>query len=662
MQGDWTSPQRLAKGLVKSIFLRRVPLRNLILFSLAAALAVPAAAQVPPTRPQPLERTSRIPPARDIPYPGTLTIHVDATDTARAIYRVRQTVPVQGAGPLVLLYPEWLPGNHAPRGPIASIAGLKISANGRSVPWRRDPGYVYAFHVDVPSGVKTLDVEFQHLSPTQSNQGRVTMTPDMLNAQWEKMSLYPAGYYVRNIPITPSVTLPEGWSAATSLDVASRRGNRITYRTVPYETFVDSPLFAGRYYRREALAPEVNLHIFADRPQDLAATPEQIAAHRRLVDQALKTFGAKHYDEYEFLLALTNELGGIGLEHLRSSENSHPRTYFTEWKSGSAGRDLLAHEFAHSWNGKYRRGADLFTPDYRTPMENSLLWLYEGQTQFWGNILSARSGIMPTEDVKSELARTAAYFDALPGRSWRPLVDTTNDPIIAARRPQPHPSWQRSEDYYSEGMLIWLDVDSIIRERTNGQRSIDDFARAFFGVNPGDEGVLPYRFDDVVRTLNGITPYDWATYLRTRTEQTGAAPLDWIKRAGYRLVYRDTPSDYFKSREKDREIMDLTYTIGVVMGKDGNINGVAWDSPLFNEGVTNGSQIVAINGRAYTNDDFKGAITAAKGGKEPIRLLIKKGDLYQTVDLDYHGGLRYPALEKVGTGPSSLDALLAPRP
>jgi predicted metalloprotease with PDZ domain len=295
-------------------------------------------------------------------------------------------------------------------------------------------------------------------------------------------------------------------------------------------------------------------------------------------------------------------------------------------------------------------------------MQNSMLWLYEGQTQFWGNILSARSGIMPAEDVKGELARAAAYFDTLPGRSWRPLVDTTNDPIIAARRPQPYTSWQRSEDYYVEGMLIWLDVDSIIRERTQGRRSIDDFARAFFGVNPNDQGILPYNFDDIVRTLNGVTPYDWAAYLRRRTEQAGAAPLDWIKRAGYRLVYRDTPSDYFKSREKDREILDLTYAIGVTIGKDGNISGVDWDSPLFNEGVTSGTQIVAINGRSYSNDDLKGAIAAAKGRKEPIRLLVKKGDLYRTINLDYHDGLRYPALEKVGTGASSLDALLAPLP
>ena len=637
-------------------------MRKLMLIALAAAVAVPALAQVQTSMPQPAPMSNRTPAPRDIPYPGTLTINVDATDTARAVFRVRQTIPVRGPGPLTLLYPEWLPGNHAPRGPIASIAGLKVTANGRPVAWRRDPADVFAFHVDVPSGARELAVEFQHLSPTEPNQGRIVMTPGMLNVQFEKMSLYPAGYFVRNIPIQASVTYPVGWQAATSLDVASRRGDRVTYKPVSYETLVDSPIFAGRYFRKEALGHNVNLNLFADRPEDLAAKPEHVAAHRRLVDQTMKLYGAKHFDEYEFLVALSDELGDIGLEHLRSSENGHDRTYFTEWEKGSAGRDLLAHEFNHSWNGKYRRGADLWTPTYSEPMGNTLLWLYEGQTQFWGNVLSARSGMMPKEDVMGELARNAAFLDTVPGRSWRPLIDTTFDPIVGARRPKPWGSWHRGEDYYGEGMLIWLDVDSIIRERTGGRRSIDDFARAFFGVNPGDEGVLTYRFEDIVSTLNAIAPYDWASYLRQRVEQTGAAPLDWVRRAGYRLVYRETPTPYFTSREKARSIVDLTYTLGITIGKEGEISGVAWDSPLFNEGVTGGTKIVAVNGRAYSADDLKGAITAAKGGKTPIQLLVKKGPLYRTIALPYHGGLRYPVLEKVGTGPSSLDTLLAPLP
>lgn len=636
-------------------------MRCLLLAATAIALAAPAFAQVEPSRPQPLAVTESIPAARDIAYPGTLRLEVDATDTARGIYRVVETIPVE-AGPLTLLYPQWLPGNHGPRGPINSLAGLRITAGEQVLPWRRDPRDVYAFHVEVPAGVRSIRAEFQHLSPTAANQGRITMTPNMLNLQWEKMSLYPAGYYTRQIPIEASVTIPEGWTAATSLDVARQSGNRISYRSVPYETLVDSPIFAGRYSRRERLADGINLNLFADRPGDLAATEPQLAAHRRLAEQMIRLFGGRHFDEYEYLVALTDELGGIGLEHQRSSENSHPRTYFTDWDKGSAGRDLLAHEFTHSWNGKYRRPADLWTPTFNVPMEDSLLWVYEGQTQFWGNILSARSGMMPREDVLAELARTAATYDTQPGRSWRPLLDTTNDPIVQARRPQPWTSWMRSEDYYSEGMLIWLEVDARLRQLSGGQRSLNDFARAFFGQRDGDLGISTYTFDDVVATLNAIAPYDWGTYLHQRVDRTGPAPLDWIAAGGYRLVYRDTPPPYFTARERDREILDLSFTIGISVGKDGTIRGVAWDSPLFNQGVTTGSSIVAINGQAYSADLFKDAITAARTDRAPIRLLIKRDDRYREVPLDYHDGLRYPVLERTGTGASTLDALLEPLP
>jgi predicted metalloprotease with PDZ domain len=638
-------------------------MRAFLLLAAALTLAAPALAQVGTARPEPLAMAAPMPAPRDIPYPGTLRLDIDASDTGRGIYRVVETIPVARPGPLTLLYPEWLPGNHGPRGPIASLAGIKISAGGRAVPWRRDPGYVYAFHVDVPAGVRELRVEFQHLSPTDSGQGRVTMTPAMLNLQWEKMSLYPAGYFTRGIPIQASVAYPAGWTAATSLDVDGRSGNRIAYRTVPYETLVDSPVFAGRYSRRERLTDNINLNLFADEPGDLAMTPEQLAIHRRAAEQSVRLFGTVHFDEYEYLVALTEELGGIGLEHLRSSENSHPRTYFTEWGSGSAGRDLLTHEFTHSWNGKYRRPADLWTPNYNVPMRDSLLWVYEGQTQFWGFVLAARSGLMPAADVLAEFARAAAFYDTLPGRAWRPLIDTTMDPIIQARRPQPWPSWLRGEDYYSEGMLIWLEVDAQLRRLSGGRRSMNDFARAFFGINPGDQGVATYSFEDVAAVLNGIAPYDWATYLRERVDRVQAhAPLAWIEAGGYRLVYRDTPTPYFTAREKDRKILDLTYSVGAVIGEGGRISGVAWDSPMFNAGATAGATIVAINGRQYSNDGFRAAIRAAQTGREPIRLLIKRGERYSDIVVDYHDGLRYPALERIGTGPSGLDDLLAPLP
>lgn len=390
-------------------------MRFFLLATAALALALPATAQVGTARPEPLPMPEAMPVARDIPYPGTLRLDIDASDTRRGIYRVVETIPVARAGPLTLLFPQWLPGNHGPSGPINALAGIRITAGTRTIPWVRDSGYVYAFHLDVPAGVHELRVEFLHLSPTDSGQGRVTMTPNLLNLQWEKMSLYPAGHFTRDINIQANVSYPAGWSAATSLEVTGRQNNRISYRAVPYETLVDSPVFAGRYYRREDLGHNVALNVFADDPGDLAATPEQIAVHRRLVEQELRLYGTQHFDHYEFLLALSDELGGIGLEHLRSSENGQGRDYFTGWAQGSAGRDLLSHESTHSWNGKYRRPADLWTPTYNVPMRDSLLWVYEGQTQFWGNVLAARSGLMPVEDVRAELARTAAYYDTLPG-------------------------------------------------------------------------------------------------------------------------------------------------------------------------------------------------------------------------------------------------------
>ncbi len=630
-----------------------------LLASSAFLATAPAAAQVGLAVPQPVPMPDAVPTARDIPYPGTIRLDVDASDTSRGIYRVVETIPVR-PGPLTLLYPQWLPGNHGPSGPIASLAGLRITANGQPVEWRRDSAYVYAFHLDVPAGARELRVEFQHLSPTDGAQGRITMTPVLLNLQWEKMSLYPAGYFTRRITVQANVTYPTGWNAATSLEVASRTGARISYRPVPYETLVDSPVFAGRYYRREDLGHNVALNVFADQPADLAATPAQIEVHRRLVEQQLRLFGTQHFDHYEILLALTDELGGIGLEHLRSSENSQGRDYFTGWDHGSAGRDLLAHETTHSWDGKYRRGADLWTPTYNVPMRDSLLWVYEGQTQFWGNILAARSGLMPTEDVLQELARVAAYYDAQPGRAWRPLIDTTNDPIIQGRRPQPWGTYMRSEDYYMEGMLIWLEVDAKLRQLSGGQRSINDFARAFFGINPGDMGVATYTFDDVVRTLNGVAPFDWAGFLHQRVDHTGPTPLAWIAAGGYRLVYRDAPTPYFTARERDRKILDLTYSIGATIGEGGRISAVQWGGPMFDAGGTVGATIVAVNGQAYSNDRFREAIRAAHDGRAPIRLTVKRGDRYNEVALDYHGGLRYPALERVGAGRSSLDALLAP--
>jgi predicted metalloprotease with PDZ domain len=601
-----------------------------------------------------------IPSARDVARPGVITIAVDASDVTRGIFQVSETIPVPGSGPLVLLYPKWLPGQHAPAGPIAELAGLKLSAGGASLPWRRDSVDVFAFHVAVPEGASNVEARFQFLAPTDIRQGRIVTTPDMLNLQWSSVALYPAGYYVRRITVAPSVTYPAGWKAATALEVASQEGSTVRYQPVSFDTLVDSPVFAGANVRVETLAPGVRLNILADQPEQLAATEEQLQFHRNLVTQAVKLFGAQHYDHYDFLLALSDRQGPIGLEHHRSSEDGVSGGYFTEWKDNVARRDLLPHEYTHSWNGKYRRPADLWTPDYRTPMQDSLLWVYEGQTEFWGWVLGARSGLVSTQDALGFLASTAARLDTAAGRTWRPLEDTTDDPIIAQRRPKGWTSWQRAEDYYLEGLLVWLDADSLLRELSGGTRSMDDFARAFFGVHDRDWGELTYNFEDVVQTLNKIQPHDWEAFLRARLDHTSEhAPLDGIRRGGYQLIYTNTPSDWFKSFEKARKLTDLRYSGGFVLGKEGEITEVVWDSPAFNAGLTVGSKLIAVNGRALDTDQLKKAI---KVKKSPLTLLVRTGDIFRTVEFDYAGGLRYPVLEKTNSGPSSLDALLAPKP
>ena len=632
---------------------------------LSSCLASSAVAQIVPaqnSKPGATPKTDTIPPAKDVAYPGTIQLTVDATDVARAIFKVHEHVPVTGPGDFVMLYPEWLPGTHSDEGQINKIAGFRASANGTALKWVRDNLDVYAFHIAVPPGVGAIDIDFQYLSPTAGNQGRVVATPDMASIEWIANSMYPAGYYVRDIPVQASVIVPTGWKVATALRPSGQTGGRIDYPITSYEILMDSPLIAGAHYRAFQLSPDVTLDVIADNEHELAAKPEQIAAHRRLVEQAVKAFGAQHYDHYNFLLTISNNLGGEGLEHHRSSEDGTDRGYFTEWDMALRDRNLLPHEFTHSWNGKFRRAADLWTPDYRTPMQDDLLWVYEGQTQFWGYVLGARSGMLSKQDTLDAIAATAAsYSVGTPGRRWRALVDTTNDPIIAQRAPQPWRSWQRSEDYYSEGQLIWIDVDRIIRQQSGGKRSIDDFAKAFFGVRDRDWGEMTYDLDDIVATLSKVQPYDWRSYLQRKVYSIAPeAPVEGITDGGYRLIYTSEPTAWTKSLEMKGKNTDLTYSGGFVVGNDGKVSSVLWDSAAFNAGITVGSQIVAVNGRTFDMDGIKQAIRDANGGASP-QLLVHDGDLYRTVALDWHGGLRYPRLERTGKEPGTLDALLAPR-
>ncbi len=617
---------------------------------------------------------AHIPAAQDAPYPGTLTLKVDLTDLDRRVISVHESIPVK-PGPLTLLYPEWLPGNHAPRGPIEGLAGLMISSAGRPVEWARDPVNVYAFHVQVPAGASRLDLEFQFASPLLREQGRTVVTPDLLGLQWNTVVLYPAGYYVSRIPVASSVTLPPGWEFAAALDVENRQGGSIRFKPATLEMLVDSPLFAGRYFKALDLDPgarvPVHLNVFADGPELLDVRQSQLMAHHRLVLETYAMLGPPHFDRYEFLLALSDHFGDIGLEHHRSSENRRTPGYFVEWDKGSAGRDLLAHEFSHSWNGKFRRPVGLATPDFNAPMRNSLLWVYEGLTNYLGSVLAARSGLWSEDVGRQAWASLAANMDRnRPGRAWRDLEDTTEQPLITARRPLSWLSWQRTEDYYTEGELLWLDIDTRIRELTHDKRSLDDFLHAFLasantaaGAPSQPLGPVTYTFADIVQGLKAVAPFDWEKYLNERLYAHGpGAPLDGLARGGWKLVYTETPSEYLRSLEDQRKAVDFTYSVGFAVSvATGQLTEVRWGGPAYDAGLTLGTALIAVNGREYRAERLKAAITAAKLSRQPIELIVRNLDRYRTVRIAYFDGLKYPQLERIEKTDDRITAILKPR-
>ena len=616
--------------------------------------------------PQPAPPSPVIATPQDLAYPGMLKLVVDATDLDRRIFRVNETVPVASPGPLTLLFPKWLPGNHSATGQLDKFAGLIISANGQRLDWTRDPVEVAAFHIDVPPGVKALDLEFEFLSATETEQGRVVVTPEMIDVQWNNMLLYPAGYFSRQIRIEPSVRLPQGWTLASALETAAAGEGLTVFKPVSLETLVDSPIFAGRWVKKLELdtsgRSRVTLNVFADDPALLQISQRQVEAHRALVTQADLLFGVRHFDHYDFMLALSDKLGNIGLEHHRSSEDGTSPGYFVNWDLTSPHHTLLPHEYTHSWNGKFRRPADLWTANFNTPMRDSLLWVYEGQTQYWGFVLAARSGLLSKQDSLDALAATAAIYDIRSGRAWKSLAETTNDPVVAMRRPIPWTSWQRSEDYYSEGQLIWLDADTLIREASGGKKSLDDVTKAFFGGREGDWSVSTYDFDEVVAAMNAVAPYDWAGFFKARLTSHGpGAPLEGLARSGYRLVFTETPTEWFRNTELRRKASDLTYSLGLTLDKDGAITGVQWDGPAFNAGLAQGVKVIAVNGLSYDVNRLTEAVTAAKGVGPTVELLTKSGDRYRTVKVPYNGGLRYPRLERVVGTPDRLGEIFAAR-
>ncbi len=630
---------------------------------LAASLGVAGLPAHASAGPQPVANQFTIPAPRDIAYPGTIQLHVDATDLAHRIYSVHETIPVT-AGPTTLLYPMWIPGDHEPSGAIDKVAGLMVHANGKRLEWTRDPAHVAAFHIDVPRGVKKLDVDFQFLTPQKHDQGRILMTPEMLSLAWNQVALYPAGYFNRDINVQASITLPKDFKFATALGVAHERGNEVTFKPIDFENLVDSPMVAGKYYKRYDLNPggktPIHLDVFADQPRYLEAGKKALKAHRNLIVQMHRMYGTFHFNHYDFLLSLSNKLGGIGLEHHRSSEDGARPGYFTKWKSEWGGRDLLAHEFNHSWDGKYRRPQRLWTANFNEPKRDHGLWVYEGFTQYSGYVMAARSGLWTKDQAMQMLAFVGATYDrGRPGMAWRNIWDTTNDPTIAQRASLPYRNYQMSEDYYSGGQLIWLAVDAKIRELTHNRRNLNNFARDFFGVDPGAWDINTYGFGDIVAALNKVAPYDWKDFLNTRLKGHGNLSRAFDAE-GWKLVYTDKPSDAVKVFEHRYHFVDLTYSIGIRVNQKGQMRDVLWNSPAFKAGLAPSMTIVGVNGKDFDPEVLKHAVSAAAKDKAPIKLLVKDFNEYRTIEIDYHGGLQYPHLVRIKGRPDYLSQVLKP--
>ncbi|RUL63009.1 M61 family peptidase [Dyella dinghuensis] len=612
--------------------------------------------------------TGDVTPPVDQPYAGMLTVNVDLSDAGKRIFRSRETIPVK-PGALTLFYPKWIPGEHAPSGPVQNVSGLIIRANGKQLPWHRDLRDMFTLHLDVPEGVSQLDLEFEFLSPGDgegSNFGAsASATPDLVDMEFNQVAFYPAGYYTRQIQIQPTVELPEGWKFGSALQVDNQSGNTIHFKPVSFNNFVDSPLIAGANFNRVDLTPSggtsVHLNVVGDSAKDVKLTDKQLQQQRDVVKQTNLLFGANHYNHYDFLLTLSDHTGHFGLEHHQSSDDRLPADFFTDDDMHLLAASLMPHEFVHSWNGKFRRPADLWTPNFNVPMQDDLLWVYEGLTDYWCGVLTARAGLWTPDQYRDSIANIAADMSYRTGRAWRSLQDTADAAPLTYYGSDSWLNWVRDTDFYPEGQLLWLDVDTKIRELSGGKHSLDDFAHAFYGMDNGSYVTKTYTFDDVVNTLNQVQPFDWKTFLRDRLDYTGGElPEHGIERGGWKLVFTDTQGQAEKAYEGVRHAANLSYSIGLVVNQSGRIADVQWNGPAFQAGLVPGLSIVAVNGRDFSIDSLKDAIDAAKISQAPIQLLVKNVDVYSTVNIDYHGGSRYPHLVR-GDGKDVIGAIVAPR-
>jgi len=596
----------------------------------------------------------------------TISLVVDASEAPRKIFHAQLKIPAS-PGTLTLYYPKWIPGEHGPTGPVQDLAGLKFTANGQTLKWRRDLLDGWTIHVEVPAGASSVDASLDFISPAGPGgiyTGGASATDKMTVVSWNTMLIYPAGPTSDDLTYEASLRLPAGWKFGTPLPVASQSGAEIKFKPASLTTLVDSPVIAGEYLRVVPLAenPHQEMDIAADSAAALDAPQEMLDHYKSLTEQAKRLFGAQHFREYHFLYSLSDHVAHFGLEHHESNDSRVDERTMIDPVKRLLEAGLLTHEYVHSWNGKYRRPADLTTPDYEKPMQTDLLWVYEGLTSYLGDLLSARSGVRTPEQFRDTLAVIAAELDHRPGRIWRNLQDTADGVPAMQGAPHQWESWRRPLDYYDEDVLNWLWVDVIIRQQTQNKKSMDDFCHLFHGGQSGTPAVKTYTFDDVVNTLNQVAPHDWRGFWTERLTNHGpGAPLDGIAGSGWKLVYDDTRSEQMKAWEQDHTELDASYSIGLLLRGDGGIVDTIEGMPAAKAGIGPGMKVVAVNGRRFSDDVLRDALKAGTNGSAPLELIVENTDYYKTFKLDYHSGEKYPHLVRDESKSDVLGEIIKPR-
>jgi len=611
-----------------------------------------------------------------------ISIALDASDAPRKIFHAQLTIPA-APGTLTLYYPKWIPGEHAPSGPVIDLAGLKFTGNGQPLKWRRALDDNWTILVEVPAGVQEVHAALDFLSPTGADQALfssgASATAKLAVISWNQVLLYPKGWTADQLTYSASVKLPSGWKFGTPLPVSSQSGEEIHFSPVSLYTLVDSPVITGEYLKIVPLNPgqnpPVEMDIAADSPTALEPPPEVWDHYRNLVKQAGQLFGATHYRDYHFLFSLSGHVAHFGLEHHESNDSRIAERALIDPELRVARAPLLPHEYVHSWNGKFRRPADLTTSDYQQPMQDDLLWVYEGLTDYLGEILPARSGLWTPEQFREELARVAAQLDHRPGRSWRNLQDTADAAAQLYYSPKGWDSYRRDVDFYDEDELNWLWVDSIIRSQSKGDKSLDDFCRIFHGPPSTAPAVKTYTFDDVVSALNQVAPYDWRGFWTERLTSHGPnAPLDGIERSGWKLTYDESRSEMMKAWEDTRTVINASFSIGMIVDADclastgndschydGEIVDTIEGMDAARAGIGPGMKLVAVNGRRFTPQVFREALLAGKNSSQPLQLLVENTDYFRTFSLDYHGGEKYPHLMRDASKPDVLSEIIRAR-